>query len=150
MPKSKRNPSQKPLETPSASLLLEAEELIDRLSLGWTPRVDVSETPDAVKVRAELPGVAVEEIQVMMQDGILRIRGLKREPAGVERVRCYLCMERRYGKFDRQIAIERVVDVQKARARLENGILTVEIPKRSDRRGQMFEIPIEKKGGGGE
>jgi HSP20 family molecular chaperone IbpA len=54
-------------------------------------------------------------------------------------------LERRYGRFDRQIVIKGVLDPRKSHACLEKGILTVEIPTVKDRRGETVEIRIEKK-----
>ncbi len=64
------------------SLILEAEEILDRLAVGsWTPNVDICETPDAVTVRVELPGIQPSDIKATIQNGFLRIQGVKREPA---------------------------------------------------------------------
>lgn len=111
----------------------------------WIPNVDICERADAVTVRVELPGIEPSDIRVTIQDGTLRVQGVKREPAiALERL-SYHCLERRYGKFDRQIDIDQVIDAGHSRATLNNGVLSIEIPRMEDRRGVMFEIPITKK-----
>ncbi len=128
------------------SLILEAEEILDRLAVGsWTPNVDICERPDAVIVRVELPGILPADIKATIQNGFLRVQGVKREPSAARDRLSYYCLERRYGRFDRQINIDRVVDARRSRAALANGILTIEIPKIENRRGVQFEVPIAKK-----
>ena len=137
---------QTPYDQMRSSLILEAEEILDRLALGgWTPNVDICETAESVTVRVELPGIDPADFRLTIQDGVLRVQGIKREAAKALERLSYYCLERRYGKFDRQIGIDRVVDAGRAVATLVNGILTVELPRLGDRRGTLFEIRVEKK-----
>lgn len=125
------------------TLILEAEELLDRLTVGnWMPNVDICETRESVVIRIELPGIEPADFRLTIQDRVLRVYGSKREPACARERISYYCLERRYGKFDRHISIDRVVDAGRARATLADGILTVEIPRIEDRRGVLFEIPV--------
>ncbi len=143
MPKSRKR---SPYDQVGSSLILEAEEILERLAVGsWTPSVDICETADTVSVRVELPGVAPSDIRVTVQGGTLRVQGVKRESVAARTRLSYYCLERRYGKFDRHIPIDRVVDAARARAELANGVLTIEMPKIDDRRGVMFEIQITAK-----
>jgi len=137
----KRDPS----ESIQPSLILEAGEILDRFEVGnWIPNVDLCETPGAVVIRVEVPGINPGDIQLTVRSNVLRVQGIKREPKAVRERISYYCLERRYGKFDRQITIEGVVDVGRAAASLVNGILTVEIPKIKNRRDQLFEIPVKR------
>ncbi len=140
MPKSrKRNP----YEQMQPTLMLEAGEILDSLAAGnWIPSVDICETADAVMIRVELPGIEIADIRLTIQGNVLRVQGTKQESAAVRTRLSYYCLERRYGKFDRQIAIDWVVDARRSRASLANGILTIEIPRIENRRGAVFEIPI--------
>jgi HSP20 family protein len=127
---------------------LEAEKYLDRLAVGsWTPNVDICETMQTVNVRVELPGADSSDVTLTLQDGILRVQGVKREATTAGKLLCYYCLERRYGRFDRTIPIHWVVDARKARAFLERGVLTVKLPKLEDRRGQLVQIPIIRKQG---
>jgi HSP20 family protein len=127
-----------------SNMILEAEAILDRFALGgWTPNVDICESAEAVTVRVELPGIDRDDIRVTIQGGMLRIQGIKREAATALERLSYYCLERRYGRFDRQMGLDRIVDASRSRATLVNGILTIEIPRIEDRRGQLFEIAIE-------
>jgi HSP20 family protein len=140
----KRNPFE---QVPSA-MILEAGEIIDRLSVGnWIPSVDICETTDAVVIRVELPGIDPANVRLSIQGNVLRVHGVKQEPAAARARLSYYCLERRYGRFDRQIAIDWVVDAGRARANLANGILMIQIPRIENRRGALFEIPIQVKPG---
>ena len=130
----------------TGSVLLESDRFGDRFAVGtWTPNIDLCETRDLVLVRIELPGVARSDIRVTFNNGAVRLQGVKRETTVSPRLLCYYCLERTYGKFDREIPIHRVVDARRARAILDQGILTIELPKLGDRRGTRLEIPIERR-----
>jgi len=134
-----------PSRVPS-DLLLQGQEFLDPMAVGsWIPHVDICETESYVYVRAELPGVEIGDIAVSFQGDGLRLRGIKREPAQSRKLLCYYCLERRYGRFDRHVTIGWIVNPRLARAHLSRGILTVELPKLKDRRGETVEIQIKGK-----
>jgi HSP20 family protein len=129
-----------------AQLLMEAEAFLDSLTLGtWLPNVDLCETNELYTIRVELPGVDLEDISLTIQDSVVRVSGVKREPNISQKLLCYYCLERRYGKFLREINLESVVDARRATGQLDNGVLIVELPKLVDRRGRVLEIPILRK-----
>ncbi len=135
----KRNP----YASTRSNLMIGTEEMMDRMRVGsWTPNVDICETKDAVTIRIELPGIEAPDIRLTMQGSVLRVRGNKKEPVKALERLSYYCLERRYGKFDHQIQIERVVDTARSRAVLANGVLSVGMPRIEDRRGELFEIQI--------
>jgi HSP20 family protein len=141
-PKSMRNPGQ----AIAADLMLQGHDVWDPLAAGsWTPSVDICQTEQRVLVRAELPGVDASDIAIGFQDDSLRLQGIRRDPSPSAQLLCYLCLERRYGSFDRRIKIGGVVNPRRARAHLDKGILTIELPKLKDRRGDIVEIQIKKK-----
>ena len=130
----------------SADLLLRAHDLLNPFAVGsWTPPVDICQTEGCVLVRIELPGIDPSDLTLSFQGDSLRIQGFKREQPQSRKLLCFYCLERRYGRFDRQIAIKGVLNPGRSRARLRNGVLTVEIPKQKDRRGEIVEIKIERK-----
>jgi HSP20 family protein len=98
-------------------------------------------------VRVELPGVDLKDISLTIRDAVVRVSGVKREPNVSQKLLCYYCLERRYGKFLREINLESVVDARRATAQLDNGVLVVELPKLVERRGRVLEIPIVRKKG---
>jgi HSP20 family protein len=132
-----------PISNGASDLILGAEMLMEQLAVGsWAPNVDIYETNDLVSVCVELPGVESGDIRISFQDGILRLRGVKRQARTSHRLLCFYCLERRYGKFDRLIPIDWVVEAGKARACLANGMLTILLPKLSERRGAEINIPV--------
>lgn len=143
MSKPRKFTSGQPVLAQAGDLILETDDFLDRISLTWSPHMDICESKSSVTVRVELPGVDLSDVRVTIQDGNLRVRGNKRESSTAPKLLCYYCVERRYGRFDRKIAIDLAVDARRARASLDKGILTIEIPKLQDR-GQLFEIPITK------
>ncbi len=110
----------------------------------WFPRVDVLETAKDVVVKVEAPGLAKNEIEVSFQGPKLILSGEKRQAKVDRSVRGYLCLERSFGKFSRSLYIDRAVDLTKAKAELESGVLTVTIPKLKDRRGSEFHLDVEE------
>ncbi|MGI8783901.1 MAG: Hsp20/alpha crystallin family protein [Acidobacteriota bacterium] len=110
----------------------------------WRPNIDLCETSDAVTVKVDLPGVRPSDVAVSIGGGVLQIRGNKPEPQVAQRYVCYLCLERSYGRFLREVNLHWTIDARRARATLKDGILMIEIPKAPDRRGQAIEIPISE------
>jgi HSP20 family protein len=94
---------------------------------GWSPAIDVLHQDDDLVVRAELPGVRPEDVDITVQNGVLTISGKIEEEQEEER-RGYLVRERRYGTFRRSLQLPQEVDEDQINARFENGVLEVTIP----------------------
>jgi HSP20 family protein len=113
--------------------LLTLHERINRLSgmdaPGWMPAVDLYETADRIVITAELPGLSREDVQIHIQEGKLFLRGHR--PAGTATCEQYHQVERGHGQFSRTFALPQAVDVDAIDADLENGILTISIPKKN-------------------
>jgi HSP20 family protein len=90
--------------------------------------VDMYETDDEVVVEATVPGVKPEEIDVKVAGNILTIRGERKEEKKEERT-SYVYRERSYGSFHRSVTLPTEVDVDKAKAEFEHGVLTLTLPK---------------------
>jgi HSP20 family protein len=144
-----RNPkrSSKDISIPHpADLLLDRNDILDPFSVGsWTPQVDTCQTGNRILVRVELPGVDPTDISLSYQGENLRIRGIKRKPVQSRKLLCYYCLERRYGQIDRIIPIGWIVNPRRAHAYFDKGILTIELPRLKDRRGDIVEIKIDAK-----
>ena len=127
------------------------DDLVSRF-FGGAPRVaaapfaerrdfpmDVIREGDALIVRASLPGVSPDEIGVTIEDGLLTIEG---ETAGETEKREgeYLLRERRSGRFRRALRLPGSVDADKASPRYENGVLTISLPKREEKKARRLEI----------
>ena len=110
----------------------------------WSPPVDLCETARSVTVRVELPGVSASQIKVGLTGTHLRICGEKKKRTPRTRIISHLCSERSYGHFSRTVPLRWTIDVREATANLANGVLTVHLPKRRDRRGAEFKVTIKE------
>ena len=91
-------------------------------------KVDMKETEATVELDAELPGVEEKDIELLLDDGMLTIRGEKRQERQ-EQDKGYHLVERSYGSFMRRIAMPVPVDEAKVTARFQKGVLHVTLPK---------------------
>jgi HSP20 family protein len=95
---------------------------------GWLPAVDVRESDDAFVFTAELPGIAKEEVEITVDDGILTIKGERRFNENDEE-KNYRRIERAYGTFSRSFTLPSAVDAERIQASFKDGLLTVDVPK---------------------
>lgn len=95
---------------------------------GLTPAVDVSETPEAITVTAELPGMKPEEVDLHVENNYLVLRGHKKSEIE-EKKENYLHRECSYGSFSRSVPLPTEVVADKVKAKFKNGVLTVHLPK---------------------
>ena len=95
---------------------------------GFRPNLDCFHTddPHALTVVVELPGVAPESVRVVVGERVIAIAGERTRPKVPGRV--YQQMEIEYGAFERQVRLVEDVDPERARARFEQGVLTIELP----------------------
>jgi HSP20 family protein len=94
----------------------------------WTPFIDVIETDGAIKLQAELAGMAPADISIEVQDNVLTVSGERRFQEEVKEDKYYR-IERRYGSFSRSIALPQAIDEANIEAKYEHGILEVSVPK---------------------
>jgi HSP20 family protein len=110
----------------------------------WQPPVDVVETPEAVMVLAEVPGFKASDLLVEVRGKLITLSGTKTTPLpGAQRIKFH-CMERGHGRFSREIQLYSAVNTHSGRARLENGLLTLEFPKIQDKRQEAHVLHIEE------
>jgi HSP20 family protein len=93
----------------------------------WMPAIDMVRDDGNLVVRAEVPGVKPEEIEVKAEEGVLTISG-KHEEAEEEKGKHFVRRERRYGAFSRTMALPDGVDPKKIKASTRDGVLEVTIP----------------------
>jgi len=93
-----------------------------------TPRVDVLDGASEMLVRAEVPGVVKEDLDVSISEDSVTIRGRSRREDKIESAN-YFRAEIGYGEFSRTIALPGTADASRARAKLENGLLEITLPK---------------------
>jgi len=94
----------------------------------WTPAVDIFDSSDAITLRAELPGLAVEDIDLEVDDNVLTLKGERRFEETVEEGRYYR-LERAYGTFQRSVTLPQGVKMEDITATFDKGVLTVRVPK---------------------
>jgi HSP20 family protein len=140
---------------PFTSLRRDMERVFEDFSrdFGWgppalagmamAPRVDVSETDAELKVEAELPGVEEKDVEVVLSDGRLTIKGEKKQEKE-EKKKDYHLVERSYGSFARSIALPFEADPNKVKATFAKGVLTVTVPKPPEVKAKEKKIQISK------
>lgn len=99
--------------------------------------VDVYTTPEEIVIVASVPGLLPEEVDVSIQGDTLTIRGELRPP--LDNVQ-YLFQERPYGPFTRSLVLNVPVDVDKAEVTLENGVLTITLPKAEEIKPKTIKV----------
>ncbi|MCD6494354.1 MAG: Hsp20/alpha crystallin family protein [Archaeoglobaceae archaeon] len=107
-------------------------EEFDRFRLGTMPTemfaVDVIDEGDSIRVVADLPGFNKDEIEIYIEDGSLVIKAEKKEERE-EKEKNYIMRERKYGEVYRKIMLPTEVDIEKAKANYNNGVLEIILPK---------------------
>ena len=111
----------------------------DADTYNWVPSVDISETDANFEVRAELPGVAKDDLHVSVKDNLLTLSGEKRQE-NVDDTQNYRRTERRYGSFQRRFALPPEVATGDIKAEYTDGVLTLSIPK--PEAAKPTEVPI--------
>jgi HSP20 family protein len=119
----------------------EMETLMDRFfgngngllptTKSWAPRVDVEETDKEILVKADLPGVDPKAVEISVENGVLTVRGEKKEEKE-EKKKNYHRIERFTGSFFRAIPLPPGTDAEKVTATTSNGVVTVTIPKKPE------------------
>ena len=106
------------------------------------PHIELSETNRELKVEAELPGLEEKDVEVLLNDGVLTLRG-ERKSETEDRSRHI--SERYYGRFERRITLPAEVEEDRIHAAFKNGILTVTMPKLAEAAQKVKRIPISAK-----
>ncbi len=110
---------------------------------GWMPAVDVFEKEDKFVVKAELPGMKEEDIDVSVVGDRLIIKGEKETETEVNEEDYYRC-ERSYGSFHRSILLPSTVDASKIAADFEDGVLEVTLPKAAEVKPKKVAVSKKK------
>jgi HSP20 family protein len=106
---------------------------------GWGPALDIFEDKDKFTVKAELPGMKREDIQVAMHGTTLSISGERQTEAETKQGECYQS-ERYYGRFQRHIELPQAVDAGKVSATYKDGVLTITCAKTEESKRRQIEI----------
>jgi HSP20 family protein len=107
---------------------------------GWVPAMDVVETADEVLCHLEVPGLTPDEIEIRVQDNMLIVAGEKKQETEGQKEGGFRSIERQYGRFERSFTLPRSIDTQNVKARHENGVLTIVLPKVETSKPRRVEI----------
>jgi HSP20 family protein len=109
---------------------------------GWLPSLDVAETKDEIVVKAEVPGMDPKDIDISLSDGLLTIKGEKKQERE-EKEEDYHLVERSYGTFTRSVRLPKEVRRDKISASYKNGVLKVTLPKSEEAKQKEIKIKVE-------
>jgi len=108
----------------------------------WVPPVDIYQNGDTELVlKAELPDMVREDIDVTVDNGTLTIKGEKKF-AGEPKEEQFHRIERRYGAFSRSFSLPQTVDATKVSAEYKNGVLTVKLPVREEAKPRSIKVDV--------
>jgi HSP20 family protein len=108
----------------------------------WVPPVDIYQTGEhELVLKAELPEMAREDIDVTVENFVLTIKGEKKLGTEVKEEQFHH-IERRYGAFSRSFSLPRTVDAGKVSADYKNGVLTVRLPLREEAKPRQIKVDI--------
>ena len=107
----------------------------------WSPSVDIYETENELVLKADLPEVNLEDIDVRVENDTLTLKG-ERKFQKDDSVRGYHRIERSYGSFTRSFSVPATVDPEKVKAEFKNGVLTVTLPKKEAAKPRQVKIEV--------
>jgi len=105
----------------------------------WVPPVDIVERNDQFVIRAELPGLQRDEMEIQIENGVLTLRGERKRETGETEGDAFRT-ERIYGTFTRSFSLGTEVDAAKVSAAYKDGVLTVIVPKAEAAKPKKVEI----------
>lgn len=114
----------------------------DRVAVDWVPAVDIAETEDALHVKAELPGLKQEDVDIHVQGDTLTIKG-ERKYEHEEKKKNYLRKETTYGSFQRAFSLGVPVKTDAVTATYKNGVLEITLPKVEEVKPKQVKIKVE-------
>ena len=107
----------------------------------WAPAVDIFETEQELVVKADLPEVKPEELDIRVENNILTIRGERKFEKKVTEDK-YLRVERSYGSFSRSFSLANTVNTEAIKADYKDGVLTLSIPKREEAKPKQIKVNV--------
>jgi len=109
----------------------------------WAPAVDICENENNIVLKAELPGVDPEDVEVRVEDNTLYLKG-ERKFEKETKEENYHRIERAYGSFARSFALPNSIDAEKVAAEYKDGLLTLTLPKREGTKPKTIKINVSK------
>lgn len=108
----------------------------------WSPAVDVYDSKDNIMVKADIPGIKKEDIDVSVHGDILTIKGEKKQETETKE-KGFIKTERFYGSFNRAVALPVEVDASKVKASYKGGVLELVLPKKEEAKPKQIKVEIE-------
>jgi HSP20 family protein len=110
---------------------------------GWVPPVDIYETDQDLVLKAELPGVNPEDVEIRVEDNTLYLKGERKFEKEVKEESLHH-VERSYGTFTRSFVLPSSVDADKVKAEYQDGLLILTMPKREEAKPRTIKINVSK------
>ena len=107
----------------------------------WAPAVDIFETEHELIVKADLPDVKPEDLDIRVENNVLTIRGERKFEKKVTEDK-YLRVERSYGSFSRSFSLANTVNTEAIKADYKDGVLTLSIPKREEAKPKQIKVQV--------
>src|SRR5271166_6394831 len=107
----------------------------------WAPAVDILETENELILKADVPGVALKDIDIQLENGTLTVKG-ERKYEKEEKNKGFHRMERSYGSFVRYFTLPDTVDADHVHAAYEAGVLTVILPKKEVAKPKTIKVQV--------
>lgn len=107
----------------------------------WWPSVEITETEKEIRITAEVPGVEEKDIELVLDDGVLTLRGEKRSETE-DKDKDKQFSEHFYGRFERRIPVGREIVEDEINARFRNGVLSLVLPKTEKAQSKVKRIAI--------
>ncbi|MCP4444395.1 MAG: Hsp20/alpha crystallin family protein [Myxococcales bacterium] len=103
------------------------------------PRFDFVETEDEYRLHADLPGIAEEDLEITVHEGVLSVAGSRSEESSSENS-SFLVRERQYGTFERRMKLPKDANAEHVQAKLEAGVLVIRITKKEELKARKIEL----------
>ena len=107
----------------------------------WAPPVDIFETENELVLKADVPDVKLEDIDIQLENGTLTLKGERRFEKGEDN-KGFHRIERSYGSFVRYFTLPETVDAEHVRAQYDNGVLTVTLPKKEIAKPRSIKVQV--------
>jgi HSP20 family protein len=107
----------------------------------WAPAVDILETEDAIILKADIPDVKIEDIDIRVENNTLSLKGHRKFEKD-EKVKGFHRLERSYGDFVRTFALPNTVDNEKVTADYKNGVLSISLPKKEAAKPRQVKVAV--------
>ena len=111
----------------------------------WIPKVDVFETPENLVLKADLPEVKKDDVEISIQNNTLTLKGerkMETETPGEKGAKQVYRLERSYGTFSRSFTLPPTVDAERATADFADGVLTLTLPRREEHKPKQIKVKV--------